>query len=691
MSEKVNRLVKWGKPGAYATAEEGATKGATIGLNVWNANGTLFVPASGQNTGINYTFVGQMSVQVQQASGNIILFQLVNDQAAPLPSSFYFTGTDGVKNWGLLTPNLIPSPHATYLVDENGNYLRDENGNLLVSDPMASSFDVRMARLPYSTYSTLQESFDVMNSPGLVTGGTFTDLGGGNLGVAAGTCTIRNLDDDVSTLQFANFDAATLAIPNDSVTRFIGVERNGGYPHVIQKTTNTWNMDTEFPLGYAANAGGTLFPFYNPFKVGDPITNIIQRFDAQSAIIRSAAGGLILGNTPTRTATLTAGVAWARLNDYPVSAKNSGTQTLISIRPNPASPPPLILTPGLTQWPNTQYLSGTTLTTMTNNRWANLWFFVNIGTGAWGFAYGTAEYLNSSQAAQEGVPAYLTENFLLSNLLVGRYIFEKSNDTPIVESAFTRTFSTQAISNHNQLSGLQGGQLNEYYHLTAAQWNALTGASTTAQFFRGGTTPSWSNTLEGPLNLSLGTYSATAAMAISGDLTSAARNVTLANINTGTSSSIGFTFTAGSGSAHGFTVAAPSYTLVPALTDRMCLDGMGNGLVFSALSATGTIDFRTTSGRSLRWQLENAGHLVPGADNTVNAGSNTLKMANTYTRNLVVGPNSASLGGGAGVIYISNATTVPTSNPVGGGVLYVSGGALFYRGSSGTITPIAPA
>lgn len=426
-------------------------------------------------------FIGAESVKISGTfAGHALTFNLDGDEALPLPVSFYSTDEDGIKGWQLLTPNKIPSPHATYLVDENGNYLRDENGNLLVSDPMASSFDVRMARLPYSTYSTLQESFDVMNSPGLVTGGAFTDLGGGNLRVAAGTCTIRNFDDDVSTLQFANFDESTLAIPNDAVTRFIGVERNGGYPHVIQKTTNTWNMDTEFPLGYAANAGGTLFPFYNPFKVGDPITNIIQRFDAQSAIIRSAAGGLILGNVATRTATLTAGVAWARLNDYPVTAKNSGTQTLISIRPNPAAPPPLILTPGFTQWPNTQYLSGTTLTTMTNNRWANLWFFVNIGTGAWGFAYGTAEYLNSSQAAQEGIPGYLTENFLLSNLLVGRYIFEKSNDTPIVESAFTRTFSTQAISNHNQLSGLQGGQLNEYYHLTAAQHTNLTGAGTLA-------------------------------------------------------------------------------------------------------------------------------------------------------------------------------------------------------------------
>jgi hypothetical protein len=48
-------------------------------------------------------------------------------------------------------------------------------------------------------------------------------------------------------------------------------------------------------------------------------------------------------------------------------------------------------------------------------------------------------------------------------------------------------------------------------------------------------------------------------------------------------------------------------------------------------------------------------------------------------------------GGGFKVIGISNATTVPSTNPSGGGVLYVEAGALKYRGSSGTITTIAPA
>jgi hypothetical protein len=420
-----------------------------------------------------YNLTGIDSVQVLGLLKDGATVRLVGDEDNPYAATFYGTSLEGEKGWQILLPDMIPSPHSEYLVDGDGNYLRDENGNLLVSDPMAQSSDVRMARLPFSTYSTLQESFDVMNSPGLITGGTFTDLGGGNLGVSTGTCTIRDVDDDVSTLHFANFDAAIIPIASDATTKFIGVERNGGYPQVIQKDVNDWDMDTEFPLGTVANLGGTLFPFYNPFKVGDPITNIIQRFDAQATIIRASSGGIVLGNTGTRNATLTEGVAWARLNDYAITARDSSVQALIPVRPNPASPPPLLFDAPVTQWPNTQYLSGTTLTTMTNNRWANLWFFVNIGTNAWGFAYGTAEYNNSAAASTEGIPSYLTENFLANNLLVGRFIFEKSNNTPIVESAFTRTFSTQAVSDHNQLSNLQGGQLNEYYHLTAAEHSFL--------------------------------------------------------------------------------------------------------------------------------------------------------------------------------------------------------------------------
>ena len=43
------------------------------------------------------------------------------------------------------------------------------------------------------------------------------------------------------------------------------------------------------------------------------------------------------------------------------------------------------------------------------------------------------------------------------------------------------------------------------------------------------------------------------------------------------------------------------------------------------------------------------------------------------------------------VIFLANAATAPTASAVGGGILYASAGALRWRGSSGTDTPIAAA
>lgn len=55
-----------------------------------------------------------------------------------------------------------------------------------------------------------------------------------------------------------------------------------------------------------------------------------------------------------------------------------------------------------------------------------------------------------------------------------------------------------------------------------------------------------------------------------------------------------------------------------------------------------------------------------------------------------IGINGASFGGGQRVAFMANGVA-PTSNPVGGGIFYVEGGALKYRGSAGTVTTIAPA
>ena len=60
----------------------------------------------------------------------------------------------------------------------------------------------------------------------------------------------------------------------------------------------------------------------------------------------------------------------------------------------------------------------------------------------------------------------------------------------------------------------------------------------------------------------------------------------------------------------------------------------------------------------------------------------------TFNASVAIG-GAASLGGGKGVAFIANANTVPTTDPSGGGILYVESGALKFRGSSGTITTLA--
>jgi hypothetical protein len=74
---------------------------------------------------------------------------------------------------------------------------------------------------------------------------------------------------------------------------------------------------------------------------------------------------------------------------------------------------------------------------------------------------------------------------------------------------------------------------------------------------------------------------------------------------------------------------------------------------------------------------------------TAETGDNT--RANVFRTSVQLFSTTISLGGGRGVLGIANASAVPTANPAGGGVLYAEGGALKWRGSSGTVTTIAPA
>jgi hypothetical protein len=73
----------------------------------------------------------------------------------------------------------------------------------------------------------------------------------------------------------------------------------------------------------------------------------------------------------------------------------------------------------------------------------------------------------------------------------------------------------------------------------------------------------------------------------------------------------------------------------------------------------------------------------------VNAAGNAIMRALAFfTSSIQVGSSTSDVGGGAGVISIKDATTVPTTNPTGGGILYVESGALKFRDTGGTVTTL---
>lgn len=59
--------------------------------------------------------------------------------------------------------------------------------------------------------------------------------------------------------------------------------------------------------------------------------------------------------------------------------------------------------------------------------------------------------------------------------------------------------------------------------------------------------------------------------------------------------------------------------------------------------------------------------------------------------NIALLTSTGSFGGASGSVFIANCSVAPSSNPAGGGILYVEAGTLKYRGSSGTVTTIANA
>jgi len=330
-----------------------------------------------------------------------------------------------------------------------------------------------------ATNTSLHELANAFSSAGRYTGGNVADATGETINVTAGTGWIKATDDDTAELLAFDWAASNgLAIPTDT-TRYVGVVY-GSPPVVDVRSTDNYDLDTEFPLGTVVNEGGTLHILNNPWWVTDGITNIIERFQAEGHLVRDVhIGGLVLSVTATRRINVSAGTLWSRLNEFPFTAFTSVADAAtfeayyvdaIGVWRGADLYQYLV-----TSW-NDKSQSGTAaLAALGNNKYLNLWVYVEADDDEVAIIYGDTQYVSAAGAEAQSPPSDVTPHILEHGILIGRIIIKQGVDAPVqVDTAWETTFTASQASDHNNLASLQGGLTGEYYHLNAAEYTELT-------------------------------------------------------------------------------------------------------------------------------------------------------------------------------------------------------------------------
>jgi hypothetical protein len=98
-------------------------------------------------------------------------------------------------------------------------------------------------------------------------------------------------------------------------------------------------------------------------------------------------------------------------------------------------------------------------------------------------------------------------------------------------------------------------------------------------------------------------------------------------------------------------------------------------------NASGACYPTVTSGSAAGALSTNSGNL------TANSAGGTTTLSDA----LLAFCGTGSFGGADKAVFVANGNTPPSTNPTGGGIIYIAAGSLKYRGSSGTVTTLAAA
>ncbi len=372
------------------------------------------------------------------------------------------------------------------VLDED-NLVTDSNTKV----PTQQSVKAYVDSLNIADLDDFDEQLEVQSSAGRLWGGAITDAGSGTVNIASGAGYVKDSSSSLNNgpaTEGAGQASGRTYVSWNAITGFAlaGV----GY-NLIYWDASAGDFAVKLKEDFYAN-----FDFTRDFTIGrvyyDGTTTTIrlcgmnlwnfarrvQMFGEERFPIERATG-MVLSETGTRNIAVTAGVLWAELvNRFETTAVDTSSAGTFTYWYRNGSGG-WTSAGNQTQINNTQYDDGDgTLGTLTANRYGVHWVYV-VHDSSVHIVYGQGDYsLSSANLAQPlGVLPGIISAYAT---LVGKIIIQKSAASfTSVESAFTKEFTGTTVSDHNDLSGIQGGTTNEYYHLTSAQATVVANTSGT--------------------------------------------------------------------------------------------------------------------------------------------------------------------------------------------------------------------
>lgn len=347
-------------------------------------------------------------------------------------------------------------------VDGDINLTPNGDGEVLITIPKIGS----------PTITTTLDIDNHKNSAGVYGDYTITDNGDGTVAVPSLNVRIRATNSDIATGFSASVPANAALALTDNSTNYIYAEYNAGAPQVVATVTERTDYNTNVYLGKIYRKG--IVAHINSeghVHLDNREYLLSERFTKTDPFAQESGG--IISETGTRNIGVTAGVFWQGTHNFSTTALDTSvTDTFRYYYKDGVGGYTEVL--AQTQIDNLNYDDGSgTLAALTTNRYGVHWVYLETDSHL-SVVYGLGDYtLAQAQAAQpDGIPPEVSAH----GFIAGKIIVQQGSATFFsINSAFDLSFTGTGVTDHNDLTTLQGGAASQYYHLDATEFGFLDG------------------------------------------------------------------------------------------------------------------------------------------------------------------------------------------------------------------------